>query len=81
MPQPEQQIKLLSCPGTSGFGETERTPFKNLWNLNHFQEIANQEKGISFGSGEAKGKESLVFSQTYRDFTISLPYENEVKEI
>lgn len=70
--QPEQQIKPLSCPGTCGFGETERTSLKSLWHLSHFREITNQEKGVSFGSGEAKGKESLHFSQKYMDFTISL---------
>lgn len=30
---------------------------------------------------EAKGKGSLLFSQKHKDFAISLPYENEVKEI
>jgi len=73
MTQPKQQIKLLCCSGTCGSGETERTPLKSLWNLNHFQERAKQEEGVSFGSGEAKGKESLLFSQKYKHFANFAP--------
>lgn len=31
--------------------------------------------------GEAKGKGSLLISQKHKDFVISLPHENEAKEI
>lgn len=71
-PQLEQQIRLLSCPGTCGFGETERTSLNSLWTLYHFQEIANQKKCLSFGRGRQRERKFTLFTETQTLYNFTL---------